>query len=100
MKASANLREMRNTGDGRDFPVAEVTGKDEHALALRARRDERLDVVDADRPRACRAAHEAKPQEFAREPPQVRVMRLREGLDLVDVERHSVDALQVLQHDS
>ena len=66
----------------RDLPVAEVAGEDQDALALRVRRDEGLDVLDAHQRQLARRRQPAEAEELAGEPPQVGVVRLREPLDL------------------
>src|SRR4029078_8525758 len=83
----AHLRESSDARDGRHFPVAEMAGQEQHALALVIRVDERIEVLDANERELALAREPAKAQELAGEAPQVAVVRLREIDDLVLVER-------------
>src|SRR5439155_105557 len=98
MEAAVDFRIVLNAGDGRDLPVAEVTGEDQHAFALAESRDERIQILDAD--------ERALP--FQREPPeleeldsklcQVRVMRLGQPFDFARRNRNAEDASKIVQH--
>ena len=79
----AKRRIFGEPGDRRDFPVAEMPGEDEHALALLQGGDEGLVVVDAHQRRLALCRHEAVVDEFAEELQQMAVVRLREPLDLL-----------------
>ena len=79
MEAAAHLGIVLDAGDGRHFPVAEMAGEDQHALAaLRTRRtnSSRFSTRTSSRLRSRR--QEAEAHELDDEPPQMRVVRLRE----------------------
>jgi hypothetical protein len=73
---------VREAGNGRHFPVAEVPGQHEDALATLQGAREHRDIFDLDFGGFLFRAHEAKAQEFDEQAPQMSVMRLRESRDL------------------
>ena len=97
MDPAAHLRKFAQAGDRRHFPVAEVPGEHEDALAALERAREYGNVVDLDARGFLTLAHRARAQEFGKQTPQVRVMRLREPLDLRVGHARAEDASQVFE---
>ena len=95
----AKRRILGEPGDRRDFPVAEMAGEDEHALALLQGGDEGFVVLDPHQRRLALGRHEAVVDEFAEELQQMAVVRLREPLDLLLRDGVAIHAAQILQHD-
>ena len=83
VELAAKRRIFREPGDRRHFPVAEMAGEDQHALALLQGGGEGLVVLDAHQRRLALGRHEAEVEEFAEKLQQVAVVRLRERDDLV-----------------
>src|SRR4029079_14416018 len=82
MKAPAHFRIVLDSGDRRHFPVAEVTGQHEDALAATKRVDEDVEAVDVHERALALARKPAEAHELGHELPQMRVMRLRQPVDL------------------
>src|SRR5438552_8141662 len=98
MEAAVHLRIILDARDGRDLPIAEVTRKDQQALALAKSRDERVQILDADEGALSFGREPAKLEEFDSQPCQMRVVRLRKPLDFIGGNRDAENAPKILQH--
>jgi hypothetical protein len=96
--AVAHLGKMREPGHRSDLEVAEMTRQYENALAARERRGKHIDVFHAHRSAFLGLRHPSKAQELAEQPPQMRVMRLREVLDFGLRDRLAEHAAQVFEN--
>ncbi len=96
--AIAHLRKMREAGHRSNLEVAEMARQYQDALAACERRGEHIDVFHAHRGAFLGLRHPSKAQELAEQPPQMRVMRLREVLDFGLRDRLAEHAAQVFEN--
>jgi hypothetical protein len=100
METPVDLRIALNAGNRRNLPVAEMTGEDQHAFATLERAHERVEVFDSDQRALLRARQPAELEKLDTEPPQMRVMRLREPVDLRRRHRGAEHAPQIVEDDA